>query len=86
MDHFINTTMFKVGDQLSSVEELEEKIQLLRDEYSVDLWKQDCSKKSYTTKRTNINPKLKYYEVSYWRFFIIYLTTLNMAHTYNCDE
>ena len=60
--------MFKVGDQLSSVEELKEKIQLLRDEYSVDLWKQDCrsiqAAQKRATKRTNINPKLKYYEVS----------------------
>ena len=46
--------MFKVGDQLSSVEELEEKIQLLRDEYSVDLWKRDCSKKNQYQSKTQI--------------------------------
>ena len=61
--------MFKVGDRFSSVEKLEEKIKLLRNDCYVDLWKRDsrtiAAAKKRVTKKSNLNLNLKYYEVFY---------------------
>ena len=65
--------MFEVGDRFSSVEELEEKIKLLRNDCHDDLWKRDSRTIAQTiaaaqkrvTKKSNLNLNLKYYEVFY---------------------
>ena len=57
--------MFEVGEGFGSYEELEEKIQLIRKENFIDLWKRDSRTITAAQKRLTkeLNPKLKYYEV-----------------------